>query len=76
MTRQSGYAESRWPERLIFFMDPRPVTSGKFDEAYKEVDRVFEVIGDREKACLGIGCLSYETDPQAVLKVAEYISRK
>ena len=57
-------------------MDPRPVTSGNWDEAYKEVDRVFEVIGDRENACLGTGCLPYETDPQAVLKVAEYISRK
>ncbi len=57
-------------------MDPRPMTSGNWDEAYKEVDRVFEVIGDRKNACLGTGCLPYETDPQAVLKVAEYISRK
>jgi hypothetical protein len=57
-------------------MDPRPVTSGNFDEACKEVDRVFEVIAGCENACLGTGCLPYETDPQAVLKIAEYISRK
>jgi len=54
-------------------MDPRPVTSGNWDEICKEVDRVFEVIGERENACLGTGCLPYETDPQAVVKVAEYI---
>ena len=54
-------------------MDPRPVTSDNWDEICKGVDRVFEVIGERENACLETSCLPYETDPQAVLKVAEYI---
>ena len=54
-------------------MDPRPMTSGNWDDAYREVDRVFDLIGNRKNACIGTGCLPYETDPQAVLKTAEYI---
>lgn len=66
-----------YPEVMVRVnMDPRPVTSGNWEEVYKEVDRVFEVIGDRENACIGTGCLPYETDPQAVLKVAEYIKSR
>lgn len=54
-------------------IDPRPVASGNWDEIRKEIDRAFEVIGERKNACLGTGCLPYETDPRTVLKVAEYV---
>jgi uroporphyrinogen decarboxylase len=54
-------------------MDPRPMTSGNFEAVEKEVDRVFELANNREKVCIGTGCLPYETDPQMVLKTREYI---
>ena len=54
-------------------MDPRPMTSGNLQAVEKEVDRVFELANNREKVCIGTGCLPYETDPQMVLKTREYI---
>ncbi|MBN1804443.1 MAG: hypothetical protein JW837_04270 [Sedimentisphaerales bacterium] len=57
-------------------MDPRPITSKNFEDVEKEVDRVFELANNREKVCIGTGCLPFETDPQAVLKTKEYILSK
>jgi uroporphyrinogen decarboxylase len=57
-------------------MDPRPMTSKNFGVLEKEVDRVFELANNREKVCIGTGCLPFETDPQAVLKTKEYILSK
>lgn len=54
-------------------MDPRPMTSGNLKAVEKEVDRVFELANNRQKVCIGTGCLPYETDPQMVLKTREYI---
>jgi uroporphyrinogen-III decarboxylase len=54
-------------------IDPRPVSCGNWHEIRKEIDRIFEIIGERENSCIGTGCLPYETNPQIVLKVAEYI---
>jgi len=57
-------------------MDPRPMTSKNFPDVQKEVDRIFELANNREKVCIGTGCLPFETDPQAVLKTKEYILSK
>jgi uroporphyrinogen-III decarboxylase len=57
-------------------MDPGPITSKNFSEVEKEVDRVLELANNREKVCIGTGCLPFETDPEAVLKTKEYILSK
>jgi len=57
-------------------MDPGPITSKNFCEVEKEVDRVLELANNREKVCIGTGCLPFETDPEAVLKTKEYILSK
>ena len=57
-------------------MDPRPMTSGNLQAIEKEVDRVLELANNREKVCIGTGCLPYETDPEVVLKTREYILSK
>jgi len=57
-------------------MDPGPITSKNFGEVEKEVDRVLELANNREKVCIGTGCLPLETDPEAVLKTKEYILSK
>jgi len=54
-------------------MDPRPITSGNLQAVKKEVDRVFALANNREKVCIGTGCLPYEADPEMVLKTREYI---
>jgi len=57
-------------------MDPGPMTSKNIGEVEKEVDRVLELANNREKVCIGTGCLPFETDPQMVLKTKEYILSK
>ncbi len=57
-------------------MDPGPMTAKNFRVLEKEVDRVLELANNREKVCIGTGCLPLETDPEAVLKTKEYILSK
>ena len=65
------------PEVMVRInMDPGPITSKNFGEVEKEVDRVFELANNREKVCIGTGCLPFEADPEAVLKTKEYILSK
>jgi uroporphyrinogen-III decarboxylase len=62
------------PEVMVRInMDPRPMTSGNLKAVEKEVDRVLQLANNREKVCIGTGCLPYETDPEVVLKTREYI---
>jgi len=62
------------PEVMVRInMDPRPITSGNLQAVEKEVDRVFTLANNREKVCIGTGCLPYEADPEMVLKTREYI---
>jgi uroporphyrinogen decarboxylase len=65
------------PEVMVRInMDPGPMTAKNFGVLEKEVDRVFELANNREKVCIGTGCLPFETDPEAVLKTKEYIQSK
>ena len=65
------------PEVMVRInMDPRPMTSGNLQAVQKEVDRVFELANNRERVCIGTGCLPYETETQMVLKTREYISSR
>ena len=57
-------------------MDPGPMTSKNFEAVKKEVDRVLSLAENRDHVCIGTGCLPYETDPQIVLKIKEYILSK
>ena len=54
-------------------MDPGPITSKNFDDVQKEVDRVLALADNREKVCIGTGCLPFEADPDMVVKTKEYI---
>jgi len=52
------------------------MTAKNFDAVHKEVDRVLALAENRQKVCIGTGCLPYETEPQVVLKTREYILSK
>jgi len=54
-------------------MDPGGMSSKKFDVVQKEVDRVLALAENREKVCIGTGCLPFEADPDVVLKTKEYV---
>jgi len=65
------------PEVMVRInMDPRPMTTKNLEAVEKEVDRVLELANNRDKVCIGTGCLPFETDPQIVLKTKEYILSK
>jgi uroporphyrinogen decarboxylase len=58
-------------------MDARAITSKKFEDLEKEVDRVLALADNRPNVCIGTGCLPFEAEPEVVLKIKEYIlSRK
>jgi hypothetical protein len=57
-------------------MDPGPITSKNFDDVQKEVDRVLALAENREKVCIGTGCLPFEADPEVVLYTKQYILSK
>ncbi|MBN2314887.1 MAG: hypothetical protein JXM79_13225 [Sedimentisphaerales bacterium] len=54
-------------------MDPGGMSSKNFDVVQKEVDRVLALSENREKVCIGTGCLPFEADPDVVLKTKEYV---
>jgi len=57
-------------------MDARAITSENFEDVEKEVDRVLALAENRQKVCIGTGCLPFEADPEVVLKTKEYILSK
>ena len=52
------------------------MTSKIFSDVGKEVDRVLELANNKGKVCIGMRCLPFETDPEAVLKTKGYILSK
>ncbi|MEJ2703050.1 MAG: uroporphyrinogen decarboxylase family protein [Sedimentisphaerales bacterium] len=54
-------------------MDPRGITAKNFDDVQKEVDRVLALADNREKVCIGTGCLPFEADPDVVVMTKEYV---
>ena len=56
-------------------MSPAITAGGTWDEIRAEVDRILALIGTRKAACLGTGALPYETPPENVLKIKEYVNK-
>jgi uroporphyrinogen-III decarboxylase len=78
-TDQEKFMEQmkKYPEVMVRInMNPNILSEGDPDAVFKEVDRVVELAKNREKVCIGTGVLPYETKPEVVLKVKEYISQK
>lgn len=56
-------------------MDLRIVASGTHAEIEAEADRVLALAGDRPNVCLGTGALPYETEPENVIYLMEYVKK-
>ena len=61
--------------RIRINMDLRIVASGTHREIEVEADRVLALAGDRPNVCLGTGALPYETEPQNVRYLIDYVDR-
>ncbi len=57
-------------------MDPRPLISKNLEDAKKEVDRVVALAQNTRRICIGTGCLPFETDPDMVIEIKQYIESK
>ena len=61
--------------RIRINMDLRIVASGTHRQIESEADRVLALAGDRPNVCLGTGALPYETDPNNVRYLIDYVER-
>ena len=57
-------------------MNPGIVSAGTWEQIRDEVDRIFRITTDRENVCLGTGALPYETPPENVLRIKDYVAQK
>jgi len=57
-------------------MNANVLINDNWDIVKNEIDRVLELAKKREMVCIGTGVLPYETDPNLVLKIGDYISSK
>jgi len=56
-------------------MSPSITAGGSWEEIRAEVDRIAALTADREMACLGTGALPYETPPENIERIAEYVRK-
>jgi len=75
-TDQAAFMGSIWQRtevRVRINMDLRVLVRGPWQAIRSEVDRVLALVRGRTNVCLGTGTLPFETPPENVLRVAEYV---
>lgn len=55
-------------------LDPRIYTYGTKEEILAEVDKVIELAADRPNTLLGTGAIPYETPPENILLIRDYVN--
>lgn len=66
----------QYPEVMVRVnMNPSILSEGDLNAVLVEADRVIALAKRRKKSCIGTGVLPYETEPEIVLKVKEYIAQ-
>jgi len=66
-----------YPEIMVRInMDVRAIVSNDFARVCRELDRILELAGGREKVCIGTGALPYEAEPEMVMSIKEYVSAR
>ncbi len=56
-------------------MDPGIVVCSDPDRIYREIDRILAITADHPNCLMGTGCLPYETPPENIGHIEEYLSR-
>ncbi len=78
-TDQAGFvarARREHPQvRIRVNMDPGIVTCTERDRIRREVDRLVALIGDHPGCLIGTGALPYETPPENVHFISDYLSK-
>lgn len=71
MERVSSHPEIR----IRINIDLRVVASGTHEQIEAEAERVLALVGDRPNTCMGTGALPFETEPDNVLYLMDYVNR-
>lgn len=56
-------------------MDPGIVACREPERIHREIDRILEFAGGRDNCLMGTGCLPYETPPENIDLIKEYLSQ-
>jgi uroporphyrinogen decarboxylase len=75
-TDQAAFMKKLWDKteiRVRVNMDVEVISRGTWDRIRREADRVVGLATGRANVCLGTGALPYETLPENVLRLREYV---
>lgn len=78
-TNQAAFMEAvraRPDVRIRVNADLRVIASGTWPEIQADADRVLALACDRPNVCLGTGALAYETPPEQVLRLRDYVQAR
>jgi hypothetical protein len=53
--------------------DVEAIAHGPWERIRADVDRIVNLVGDRPNACLGTGVLPYDTLPESVFRLQNYV---
>jgi uroporphyrinogen decarboxylase len=71
-----GRARATHPEvRIRVNMDPGIVAGTDADRIYREIDRILSITAGHPHCLMGTGCLPYETPPDNIRLIKEYLLR-
>ncbi len=77
-TDQKAFIEKVWDRtdvRVRVNSDVEVISRGTWEQIRADADRIIQLTAGRENVCLGTGALPYETPPENVLMVMEYVGR-
>ena len=77
-TDQAAFMKKVWDRteiRVRVNMDVEVISRGTWDRIRGEADRVARLVEGRPNVCLGTGALPYETVPENVLRLREYVEQ-
>ena len=65
--------KERLDVRIRINMDLRIIAAGTWEQIQTEADRVLKLARIRENVCVGTGALPYDTPPENVLRLMDYV---
>jgi uroporphyrinogen decarboxylase len=74
---QAAFMKKVWDKtevRVRVNMHVEVISRGPWERVQAEADRVIGLVTGRPNVCLGTGALPYETPPETVLRLREYVS--
>jgi len=75
-TDREAFMKKVWDRtdvRIRINSDVRLISCGTWEQIRADADRIIRMAEGRENVCMGTGALPYETPPENVLKVMEYV---